>query len=221
MRREYQNTAQLFKERVDRVVKILEDRTIDNTMVCRCVSVWCVCVRWLLLFVFSSHLFCSSQRTCSPLSLFHSHYTLTRTHTHTHTRTISQAGARRRIEEFYDYKTKDKNIILGHQLDLQALFNNLAMRLSHHKVREREGRRRREEGMEDREAGGRREERTRRRCHCKHFWNIPTYLDIFFFLSHYLRDINSALSLFPLLAWHWRTLMPLSSTWKLANRRER
>lgn len=32
MRKEYQETAQKFKERVQRVEKILEDRTIDNTM---------------------------------------------------------------------------------------------------------------------------------------------------------------------------------------------
>jgi hypothetical protein len=43
------------------------------------------------------------------------------------------AGAKKKIADFYDYKTKDKNVILGHQLDLEALFNNLAMRLAHHK----------------------------------------------------------------------------------------
>ena len=42
-------------------------------------------------------------------------------------------GAKRKLEEFYEYKTKDKNILLGQQLDLEALYNNLAMRLSYHK----------------------------------------------------------------------------------------
>jgi len=75
MRKEYNETAQKFKERVSRVEKVLEDRTIDNTM----------------------------------------------------------AGAKKRIAEFYDYKTKDKNVLLQNQLDLEALYNNLAMRLAHHK----------------------------------------------------------------------------------------
>lgn len=32
MRKEYNETAQAFKERLQRVEKVLEDRTIDNTM---------------------------------------------------------------------------------------------------------------------------------------------------------------------------------------------
>ena len=68
-------TAASFKERLTRVEKILEDRSIDNTM----------------------------------------------------------AGAKRRIQEFYEYKTKDKNVLLGEQLSLEGLYNNLAMRLSHNK----------------------------------------------------------------------------------------
>jgi len=75
MRKSYNETAQAFKERLTRVEKILEDRTIDNTM----------------------------------------------------------AGAKKRIADFYDYKAKDKNVLLGNQLDLEATYNNLAMRLSHHK----------------------------------------------------------------------------------------
>lgn len=43
------------------------------------------------------------------------------------------AGAKQRIQDFYDYKTKDKNVLLGEQLSLEGLFNNLAMRLAHNK----------------------------------------------------------------------------------------
>lgn len=32
-----------------------------------------------------------------------------------------------RIEEFYSYKANDKNAIIADQLNLEALFNNLAM----------------------------------------------------------------------------------------------
>ncbi len=42
-------------------------------------------------------------------------------------------GAKKRIQDFYDYKTKDKNVLLGEQLDLEGLYNNLAIRLSHNK----------------------------------------------------------------------------------------
>jgi len=45
----------------------------------------------------------------------------------------TMAGAKRRLEEFYKYKTDDKNVLLANQLSLEALFNNLAMRLAHHK----------------------------------------------------------------------------------------
>ncbi len=45
----------------------------------------------------------------------------------------TMAGAKRRIEEFYNYKLKDKNVLLSNQLDLEALYNNLAMKLSYHK----------------------------------------------------------------------------------------
>lgn len=75
MRSDYNKTAQQFKERLTGAEKVLEDRTIDDTM----------------------------------------------------------SGAKQRIEKFYEYKTKDKNVLLGQQLDLEALYNNLAMRLSHHK----------------------------------------------------------------------------------------
>jgi hypothetical protein len=43
------------------------------------------------------------------------------------------AGAKRRLDEFYTYKTADKNVLLANQLSLEGLFNNLAMRLAHHK----------------------------------------------------------------------------------------
>eukprot|EP01094_Clydonella_sp_ATCC50884_P008373 TRINITY_DN177_c0_g1_i1.p1 TRINITY_DN177_c0_g1~~TRINITY_DN177_c0_g1_i1.p1 ORF type:complete len:1232 (+),score=684.36 TRINITY_DN177_c0_g1_i1:352-3696(+) len=45
----------------------------------------------------------------------------------------TMAGAKKRIADFYEYKTKDKGEILADQLSLEALFNNLAMRLAHHK----------------------------------------------------------------------------------------
>jgi len=45
----------------------------------------------------------------------------------------SRLRLQRRIAEFYEYKTKDKGVILAEQLKLEALFNNLAMRLAHHK----------------------------------------------------------------------------------------
>lgn len=74
-KKEYNQRAQELKELMTKVEKILEDRSIDNTM----------------------------------------------------------AGAKRRLNEFYDYKKKDKNVILGTQLDLVALYNNLAMILAHNK----------------------------------------------------------------------------------------
>jgi hypothetical protein len=45
----------------------------------------------------------------------------------------TMAGAQRRLEQFYEYKTNDKNKIIEHQLSLESLFNNLAMRLAHNK----------------------------------------------------------------------------------------
>jgi len=75
LRTEYNGKSKELKEHMTKVEKILEDRTIDNTM----------------------------------------------------------AGAKRKIEEFYDYKTKDKNVIIGMQLDLEGLYNTLAMKLSHNK----------------------------------------------------------------------------------------
>ncbi|KAH3767243.1 alpha-actinin, sarcomeric [Pelomyxa schiedti] len=45
----------------------------------------------------------------------------------------NMAGAVKRLEEFYVYKTEHKNKLLGAQLQLEGLFNSLAMRLSHHK----------------------------------------------------------------------------------------
>ena len=41
----------------------------------------------------------------------------------------TMAGAKRKLEEFYKYKTEDKNVILGYQLNLESLFNNLSMLL--------------------------------------------------------------------------------------------
>jgi actinin alpha len=45
----------------------------------------------------------------------------------------TMAGAKNRLEQFYAYKTNEKNIIIGHQLDLETIYNNLAMRLAHNK----------------------------------------------------------------------------------------
>lgn len=42
-------------------------------------------------------------------------------------------GAKRRLEQFYEYKANDKNKIIEHQLSLESLFNNLSMRLAHNK----------------------------------------------------------------------------------------
>ena len=42
-------------------------------------------------------------------------------------------GAKKKIEDFYGYKAKDKNVIIGDQLNLEALYNTIAMRLSHNK----------------------------------------------------------------------------------------
>jgi len=75
MRAEFKDQSTKFKERLAKVEKVLEDRTIDDTM----------------------------------------------------------AGAKRKLEEFYRYKTEDKNLILGYQLTLESLYNNLAMLLAHNK----------------------------------------------------------------------------------------
>ncbi|KAJ5074396.1 alpha-actinin-2 [Anaeramoeba ignava] len=75
LKAEYNATAKNFKATLKRVEKILEDRTIDNTM----------------------------------------------------------AGARKRLDLFYDYKAKDKSSLLSDQLNLESNYNNLAMRLAHHK----------------------------------------------------------------------------------------
>ena len=42
-------------------------------------------------------------------------------------------GAKKKIEDFYTYKIKDKNVIIGDQLNLEALYNTIAMRLAHNK----------------------------------------------------------------------------------------
>eukprot|EP01156_Anaeramoeba_ignava_P013791 Anaeramoba_ignava/a607539_2293.p1 GENE.a607539_2293~~a607539_2293.p1 ORF type:complete len:998 (+),score=362.98 a607539_2293:509-3502(+) len=75
LKSEYNKTAKNFKEVLKKSEKVLEDRTIDNTM----------------------------------------------------------EGAKSRLEKFYEYKTKDKNSLIADQLDLESNYNNLAMRLSHHK----------------------------------------------------------------------------------------
>eukprot|EP01105_Mastigella_eilhardi_P007218 TRINITY_DN18728_c0_g1_i1.p1 TRINITY_DN18728_c0_g1~~TRINITY_DN18728_c0_g1_i1.p1 ORF type:complete len:1570 (+),score=567.85 TRINITY_DN18728_c0_g1_i1:44-4753(+) len=41
----------------------------------------------------------------------------------------TMAGAEAKLAEFYKYKTEDKNVLLGNQLQLESSFNNLAMRL--------------------------------------------------------------------------------------------
>lgn len=75
MKKQYNETALRFKENVKKVEKVLEDRTIDNTM----------------------------------------------------------SGAKKRLEDFYNYKQNEKSGIISDSLDLEALFNNLATRLAHHK----------------------------------------------------------------------------------------
>jgi hypothetical protein len=75
LKAEFNKTGERFLASLKGVERILEDRTIDNTM----------------------------------------------------------AGAKKRIEDFYSYKTKDKNHIIGDQLNLEALYNTVAMRLSHNK----------------------------------------------------------------------------------------
>jgi len=45
----------------------------------------------------------------------------------------TMAGAKKRIAEFYEYKQNAKGVLLKNQLELESLFNNLAMRLSHRK----------------------------------------------------------------------------------------
>ena len=41
------------------------------------------------------------------------------------------AGAKRRLEDFYKYKTDDKNVLLGNQLSLEGLYNRWFLRLVH------------------------------------------------------------------------------------------
>jgi len=45
----------------------------------------------------------------------------------------TMAGAKRKLEEFYRYKTEDKNVIMGYQLNLESLYNNLSMLLVQNK----------------------------------------------------------------------------------------
>lgn len=45
----------------------------------------------------------------------------------------TMAGAKRKLEEFYKYKTEDKNVIMGYQLNLESLYNNLSMLLVQNK----------------------------------------------------------------------------------------
>ncbi|KAJ5080783.1 alpha-actinin-2 [Anaeramoeba ignava] len=45
----------------------------------------------------------------------------------------TMAGAKLRLEKFYEYKTKEKSSLISDQLDLESNYNNLAMRLAHHK----------------------------------------------------------------------------------------
>eukprot|EP01119_Soliformovum_irregulare_P010300 TRINITY_DN2527_c0_g1_i1.p1 TRINITY_DN2527_c0_g1~~TRINITY_DN2527_c0_g1_i1.p1 ORF type:complete len:1111 (+),score=542.58 TRINITY_DN2527_c0_g1_i1:57-3389(+) len=75
LKEEFKSTGQRFLDNLKRVEKVLEDRSIDNTM----------------------------------------------------------AGAKRKIEEFYTYKSRDKNVIMADQLQLEALYNTLSMRLAHNK----------------------------------------------------------------------------------------
>lgn len=42
-------------------------------------------------------------------------------------------GAKDRLQQFYDYKSNSKNQIIEHQLSLESLYTNLAMRLAHAK----------------------------------------------------------------------------------------
>eukprot|EP01090_Pellita_catalonica_P019472 TRINITY_DN6651_c0_g1_i1.p1 TRINITY_DN6651_c0_g1~~TRINITY_DN6651_c0_g1_i1.p1 ORF type:complete len:984 (-),score=317.79 TRINITY_DN6651_c0_g1_i1:120-2789(-) len=45
----------------------------------------------------------------------------------------TMAGAKKRLEDFYSYKLNEKNEIVVEKLNLEAAYNNLAMRLSHNK----------------------------------------------------------------------------------------
>jgi len=46
----------------------------------------------------------------------------------------TMAGAKKRLDDFYKiYKQDQKNVLLGSQLNLERLYNSLAMRLAHHK----------------------------------------------------------------------------------------
>jgi Ca2+-binding EF-hand superfamily protein len=75
MRADFAKESSQFKERLLSVEKVLEDRTIDNTM----------------------------------------------------------AGAKHKIEEFYSYKHNDKNVLLGLQINLEGIYNNLSMLLANNK----------------------------------------------------------------------------------------
>jgi len=75
MRADFNKQSAEFKERLVSVEKVLEDRTIDNTM----------------------------------------------------------AGAKAKIEDFYSYKHNDKNVLLGLQMNLEGIYNNLSMLLSNNK----------------------------------------------------------------------------------------
>jgi len=75
MKKDYTEKAHKLREHLTKVEKLLEDRTVNNTM----------------------------------------------------------AGAQKRLADFYDYKANDKNKIIQTQLDLEGIYNNLAMRLSHNK----------------------------------------------------------------------------------------
>lgn len=45
----------------------------------------------------------------------------------------TMAGAKKRIEDFYAYKASTKSAIISRQLQIEGIYNNLAMRLAHHK----------------------------------------------------------------------------------------
>eukprot|EP00005_Dracoamoeba_jomungandri_P003108 CAMPEP_0174260450 /NCGR_PEP_ID=MMETSP0439-20130205/9716_1 /TAXON_ID=0 /ORGANISM="Stereomyxa ramosa, Strain Chinc5" /LENGTH=1009 /DNA_ID=CAMNT_0015344697 /DNA_START=295 /DNA_END=3324 /DNA_ORIENTATION=+ len=44
----------------------------------------------------------------------------------------TMAGAEKRLEDFYSYKLNDKTQLISHKLKGEGIYNNLAMRLSHH-----------------------------------------------------------------------------------------
>eukprot|EP01083_Nonionella_stella_P278740 947949_1 len=74
MKLDYNGKAQGLRDHLDKVMAVLNDRTIDNTM----------------------------------------------------------AGARRKLDEFDQYKEKDKSEIAGQYLDVESFYNHLAVRLSDH-----------------------------------------------------------------------------------------